>query len=121
LNSSVTFKKTLPFTFNFSYLDLYQYLYFTTICLFFLSSPFLFLPHFSLLSPDGVVLQHFAEALSTATKLHIYCGRSQALQPLLLTDEHKKVSRLKCRHVCVCVCKCVCVRVLFWLRKLLTL
>lgn len=42
-----------------------------------------------------VSLQNFVDALSLVTKLHVYCGMTTALQPVIQTPEHKDVSTSK--------------------------
>ena len=46
-------------------------------------------------SVDSVLhlyVQNFVDALSLVTKLHVYCGMTTALQPVLQTPEHQAVS-----------------------------
>ena len=36
--------------------------------------------------------QNFVDALSVVTKLHVYCGMTTALQPVIQAPEHQAVS-----------------------------
>ena len=50
-------------------------------------------------------MQHFAEALSQVTHLHVYPGMTTALQPQFHTTEQQSVSQARNgKHACICLC-----------------
>lgn len=51
-----------------------------------------------------IIIQNFVDALSLVTKLHIYCGMTTAIQPVLQTPEHQAVSVCSCGGIVEFMC-----------------